>query len=115
MENSMMVICPYLYNNTWVFDDSTKGLDKEAFVEGVPEILEMLLEIQQIKTPENGFRLLFSAKPFPNHQLKVNWIREECEGNWYATEDGMEGWLCPALFKYFSQAPPNIYIKVENL
>jgi hypothetical protein len=26
---------------------------------------------------------------------------------------GMEGWLCPALFKYFAEAPQEIYLKVE--
>jgi hypothetical protein len=25
----------------------------------------------------------------------------------------MEGWLCPALFKYFPSAPREIYVKVE--
>lgn len=31
-------------------------------------------------------------------------------GNWYWNESlGMEGWLCPALFKYFDTAPERIY------
>ena len=25
----------------------------------------------------------------------------------------MEGWLCPALFKYFDKAPSEIYVKAE--
>ena len=25
----------------------------------------------------------------------------------------MEGWLCPALFKYFDQAPERIYAQVK--
>jgi len=25
----------------------------------------------------------------------------------------MEGWLCPALFKYFEKAPKEIYVKAE--
>jgi hypothetical protein len=27
----------------------------------------------------------------------------------------MEGWLCPALFKYFPTAPKTIFVKVEEL
>ncbi len=35
---------------------------------------------------------------------------QEMGGNWYWNESlGMEGWLCPALFKYFDTAPERIY------
>ena len=115
MANSIMVIFPYLHNGTWVFDDDSKGLDKEPFVEGVPEVLEQLLAAYEIKNADKGFRLIFSANPFPNYQLKVDWVREEFDGNWYKTADGFEGWLCPALFKYFEKAPASIYLKVEEL
>lgn len=27
----------------------------------------------------------------------------------------MEGWLCPALFKYFEQAPARIFVKAEAI
>jgi hypothetical protein len=27
----------------------------------------------------------------------------------------MEGWLCPALFKYFPEAPKKLYAKAEPL
>jgi len=26
----------------------------------------------------------------------------------------MEGWLCPALFKYFSEAPKHIYVQTKK-
>jgi len=110
-----MVIFPYLYHGTWVFDDQSKGLEKEAFVAGVPEILKALLDQQGIKNYEKGFRLIFSANPFPTSQLKVDWSHQENGGNWYKTEDGSLGWLCPALFKYFKEAPQNIYVRVEQL
>lgn len=111
-----MVLFPYLWNGIWVFDDPTVGLVKEAFVAGIPEILESLHEKEGIEHPETGFRLIFSAVPFPSHQLKGTWIREEAiGGNWYRTDDGKEGWLCPALFQYFETAPKNLYIRVETL
>ena len=41
-------------------------------------------------------------------------MREEGGGNVYRwTETGQEGWLCPALFKYFDQAPAKLYIQVR--
>jgi hypothetical protein len=39
MANILMVIELYWYQGTWVFDDESKGLDKEPFVQGVPEII----------------------------------------------------------------------------
>ena len=35
-------------------------------------------------------------------------------GNWYRAEDfEMEGWLCPALLKYFDAPPKGIYARFE--
>jgi hypothetical protein len=37
----------------------------------------------------------------------------ESGGTWYEQEGtGMKGWLCPALFKYYPDAPDKLYIKV---
>jgi hypothetical protein len=45
-------------------------------------------------------------------------IRRKCAeygGNWYRWPDkGMEGWLCPALFKYFDQAPTELFVSVSS-
>jgi hypothetical protein len=41
---------------------------------------------------------------------------DEDGGNWYRSADlDMEGWLCPALFRYFDQAPKRIYARVKSL
>lgn len=115
MTNSIMVICPYKHHDTWVFDDEATGLVQEPFVMGIPEILEELHRRAGVEHPETGFRLLFSATPFPSYQLKGTWFKEEFGGNWYMTDDGQEGWLCPALFKYFQDAPKELFIRVETL
>jgi hypothetical protein len=48
--------------------------------------------------------------------VKLEWKREEYGGNWYfSSEFKMEGWLCPALFKYFDNAPKEIYVKAEPI
>ncbi|NLE39705.1 MAG: hypothetical protein GX621_16930, partial [Pirellulaceae bacterium] len=62
-ENAIMVIAPYRHQGTWVFDDESAGLVKEPFVAGVPEMIDLL--VADIPNAADGFRLLFSAKPFP--------------------------------------------------
>ena len=114
MSNAMMVIFPYRHQYTWVFDDERVGLIQEPFVQGIPEMINIL--VADIPNAEKGFRLLFSSNPFPGYQAELLWLREEYGGNWYQWESkNMEGWLCPALFKYFSEAPHKFYCKAEEI
>jgi len=113
-QNSIQVIQPYWHAGTWVFDDAAKGLDKEPFVCGIPEIINAA--VQGIPDATSGFRLLFSAQPFPGCTVKLAWRRVESGGNWYWSEQHrQEGWLCPALFKYFAGAPQELYAKAEPI
>ena len=117
-QNSIMVLKPYKWEGMWVFDDDRTGLVREPFVAGVPEILEALLEEQGIplEEAEKGFRLIFSALPFPGHQLSAKRIEEEGGGMWYEESEGKaRGCLCPALFRYFANAPDNLYVRVERM
>jgi len=112
--NAIMVIAPYRHAGTWVFDDAAAGLKKEPFVAGVPEMIDVLVE--DIPNADRGFRLLFSANPFPGHQKKLTWLRGDMGGNYYALADPpMEGWICPALFQYYEAPPKEIYVKAEPL
>ena len=112
--NAIMVISPYRYNGTWVFDDERSGLVREPFVAGVPEMIDVL--VAEIPEANKGFRLTFSAKPFPDFQKKLTWLRGDMEGNYYSIDDPpMEGWICPALFKYYDKAPPELFVKAESL
>jgi hypothetical protein len=112
--NSILVIQPYRFAETWVFDDPQAGLRKEPFVAGVPEIIDKM--VADIPDAEKGFRLLFSAQDFPGATHKFELKRPEKGGNWYySPEYKMEVWLCPSLFKYFKQAPQILYVKAEAL
>lgn len=111
--NAIMIIAPYWSSGTWVFDDPAAGLVREPFVSGVPEVLTDL--VASIPNAKNGFRLIFSANPFPGYQTQFQRTRSEYGGTWYQAEDGREGWLCPALFKYFDDAPENIFVRAEPL
>ena len=110
--NAINVIIPYRWEGMWVFDDPKVGLDKEPFVSGADDIIDLM--VADIPDAAEGFRLIFSATAFPGSEFEFEWRREESAGNWYyiASLD-MEGWLCPALFKYFEKAPKRIYAKAE--
>lgn len=112
MANAMMILYPYWYGDTWVFDDDAVGLLREPFVFGVPEMIDQL--VAGIPDARQGFRLTFSLTPFPGVQRVVEWRRDGYPGNWYGFEgEAHEGWLCPALFKYFDTAPPKIYVRAD--
>ncbi len=112
--NQLFVIQPYKYSGTWVFDDPEVDLVREPFVEGVPEMIDDL--VVEIPMAHAGFRLTFSADPFPSFQRELEWVRAEFEGHWYRSiEPEMEGWLCPALFKYFEEAPKKLYVRADPL
>jgi hypothetical protein len=109
--NSLFVIAPYKYENVWVFDDPRVGLEKEPFVSGADVIIDALTA--DIPNAAAGFKLIFSPEPFRGFTARFIWNRPEFGGNWYTwPERGMEGWLCPALFKYFSAAPSELYVQV---
>ncbi|MEY2479378.1 MAG: hypothetical protein QOI04_305 [Verrucomicrobiota bacterium] len=110
--NSLFVIAPYKHEGLWVFDDPAVGLTKEPFIAGIDTMIDKATA--NIPNADRGFRAIFSAQSFPGADFKLEWRREESGGNWYYSEQfKMEGWLCPALFKYFPSAPPEIYVKVE--
>ena len=110
--NALLVIFPYKYQGTWVFDDPTVGLFREPFIAGIDTMIDKA--VADVPNAKKGFRAIFSAAPFPGANLKLEWRREESGGNWYHNDRfKMEGWLCPALLKYFPTAPREIYVKIE--
>lgn len=114
MANAMMVIYPYWHGDTWVFDDDAVGLLREPFVFGVPEMIDDLVKDFGPAGARSGFRLTFSGAPFPGFQRVLVRRREEYGGNWYSFEgEAREGWLCPALFRYFRDAPERLYVRSD--
>lgn len=114
MANEIYVIVPYRHASTWAFDDPAVGLKAEPFVSGIPAMIDVLVE--RIPKAVQGFRLLFSAAPFPGYQAELTRLRSEYGGNWYQwSETNMEGWLCPALFRYFPEPPSKLYVRAEPL
>jgi hypothetical protein len=111
--NAINIIAPYKYYGMWVFDDPPVGLVREPFVAGADTMIGRVVEM--IPDAENGFLMIFSATESPGHQFKLEWRRSDGGGNWYYSPQlDMEGWLCPALLKYFEEAPNEIYVQVKS-
>jgi hypothetical protein len=71
--------------------------------------------VPDIPNAEHGFTMIFSAVPFPGHQFRLESCRGGDSGNWYyAPQLELEGWLCPALLRYFDEALKELYVRVRS-
>ena len=110
--NAINVIAPYKHHGQWVFDDPALGCHKSLL--SPASTLGSTAWWLTFPTLSEGSLLIFSGAPFPGHQYRLDWQREEGGGNWYYSADlDMEGWLCPALFKYFSDTPKTLYAQIK--
>lgn len=111
--NVINVIQPYRHLDMWVFDDPRVGLFAEPFVGGADAMIDRVTA--HLPDAESGFTMIFSGIAFPGHQFRLEWRREEGSGNVYYSEElDAEGWLCPALLRYFDKRPPEIYVRVKS-
>jgi hypothetical protein len=111
--NAMLVIEPYRAGNQWRFDEPLLHLKAEPFVRGIPEMIDKMSA--NIPGSDKRVRLIFSQNPFPGYEYRLDRLREEDGGNWYYSDAyQMQGWLCPALFKFFPRAPSHIYVRAEE-
>jgi hypothetical protein len=107
--NSLNVIHPYLFGDMWVFDDPMRGLIREPFVAGSNKIIE------KMANGDTSVTITFSDAEFPGYDSMFVWVRSGMGGDWYYSPNhGVEGWLCPALLKYFPNAPKHIYAQVSR-
>lgn len=114
--NALQIIFPYRERGTWMFDDESAGLVREPFVYGMDTMLSVMAGRMmggKVKGLTKGVKLVFLHLPFPE-AVELIWVREDVGGNWYRCPelDDRQGWLCPALFKYFEKAPPLLYVKM---
>ncbi len=113
--NALAVVAPYKAHGMWVFDDERAGLVQEPFVGGADTILDALTA--GIPDAAAGFRLVFSPEAFPGADHRFAWVRPELSGNVYravgGSLDGGEGWLCPALLRYFDAPPAELWVQVS--
>jgi hypothetical protein len=111
--NVINVIAPYRYLDMWVFDDPRVGLEAEPFVGGADLMIDEITS--HIPNAAGGFIMVFSQAPFPDHQFRLEWRKEDRGGNvYYSQALDLEGWLCPALLRYFEDKPTEIYVQVKS-
>jgi len=138
--NSIHSLRIYNWQNSWVFDDLSRGLIKEPFVAGADHIFDFV--VQQIGSrfgvspraySEQGTYVdtLFSTSPFPNHDICIEKAPIQAhedhdfeDGTDYTVKSctydsslvGWKLWLCPALFKYYPfPGPDKIYMKAAGI
>ena len=112
--NAINIIKPYKRFGMWVFDDPNVGLVQEPFVGGADTMIDRV--VADIANAGAGFVMVFSAEPFPGHQFRLEWRRADGSGNRYHSEElGMEGWLCPALLRYFLAPSMQIFVQIRPL
>src|SRR5262245_12044890 len=110
LTNAINVIAPYKHLGMWVFDDPRVGLVQEPFVAGADAMIDRM--VADLADAEHGFTMIFASTPFPGHQFRLDWRRTDGSGDWYYAEQlDMEGWLCPALLRYFPEAPGSCTVR----
>jgi hypothetical protein len=77
--NAINVIAPYKYHGLWVFDDPRVGLVQEPFVAGADAMIDRV--VAGLPDAEHGFTMIFASTPFPGHQFRLDWRRNDGGGN----------------------------------
>jgi hypothetical protein len=131
MADALIAIEPYWHEGAWVFDDASRGLEKEPLEGcfeaelreikalarliggGVTKMIDYL--VKDVPDAREGFILLLSSQPFSDYQVELSRVAEEDGGFLYRGKNhSAEAWLSPALFKYFETAPESLYVKAES-
>ena len=67
-----------------------------------------------IPDAKRGFIMVFSGTPFPDYHIRLKWKRQEGTGNIYHSDElDADGWLCPALLRYFDDRPCELFVQVK--
>ena len=120
IENDVSAISAYRDNGFWVFDDESRGLDKEPFVAGA-DILMDYMSGRILDESKNSVNFYFAKRPLPDFDVKLTRHKSDGhDGTYYFVDfpgfnadKGGPIWLCPALLKFFRKAPRNIYVKIQ--
>ncbi len=108
-QNAILAIEVYKKGQMWMFDDDAVGLKEEPFVAGADTLIDILAKKRKRIT------LIFSEIKFPGHNLVITRKSGNVkEGTYYHCKElNHDLWLCPALGKYFSKSPKEIYIEYK--
>lgn len=106
--NSVFILYPKRSSfGIWSFDDDVRGLIGEPFVGETNTLIDSMAEESGYDLDDNvQVALLFSNEQFPKYQCSLYLHETSPGGSTYIdTARLLEPWLCPAMFKYFPEAP----------
>lgn len=115
MPNAINVIHPYRSEGMLVFDDERKDLAREPFVGNADNILKGIATYYLGLFPKK-FTVLFSGpEPHVGFQESATIVGPDSGGHVYVHDRSQESfWLCPALLRYFDEAPERLFITIRE-
>jgi len=98
----------YRKDDHWYFNDQSRGIFKEEFIDGVPD---MILAI--VKNC-NARRVVLEVSTYPisNADGVLDYIPSSDGTGVYYRLGSITGWFCPVFWKYFSDPPPTLWVHV---
>lgn len=112
MGNALMVVAPYWFQGSWVFDNPALDLDKEPLLLGDQKLIDEL--VSEIPDAKRGFRMIFSEKPFSCVEKGFLRIRQQKNPKWMRLgEFSFAEKFNPTFFKYFNNPPKRIFMRIE--
>ena len=123
VDNSIYTMRVYYDEGSWVFDNPSVGLYREPFVAGADEIFDEIIRVRGVADRDHArVDIVFSDVQFPGWELLAQHRGNSMGGDDYsviASEYEMledhDFWLCPALLKYYSDAPNRIFMRVTKV
>jgi hypothetical protein len=95
----------YKDKGRWFFDDLSKDIIREEFVDNVPFLIKSL-------TRNDIIKVLVADKELVDYTTLIKFSRNGITGVYYFYKD-IEMWFCPTFWKYFEKpAPLQIWIKI---
>ena len=82
--NALLTIEPYRSGKLWRFDEPLLHLKGEPFVQGIPEMIDKMVE--GIPGSDKSVRLIFSQRQFPGWRYRLDRRQEQHGGTGYSNE-----------------------------
>ena len=108
----MITLTLYKINGVWMFDDKSKNIEREPFVDGFTELIDFILkEAGLFQGSHRGIDIEFSLEKEHPDMFKIVKIKDLGD-DWasYRYKD-MIGSLCPVTLKYFIEHPDHFYVR----
>jgi hypothetical protein len=98
----------------WVFDDRTRDIVGEPFVDGMDDILDLLSGLPRKFESTGQITMTFSDRPAPTLTHELSRESEFHGGYYYRLKDTDSiGWLCPVTLQYFDSFPASLFVRIE--